>query len=93
MAVLIIPNSELKTGFTYFAENDVIFAKITPCFENGKGALLRNLGSKIGFGSTEFHVLQAIPGRTIPEFLYYLTISGVFRRVGEAFMQGVTSDQ
>lgn len=85
--------SELKTGFTYFAEDDVVFAKITPCFENGKGALLKNLGSKIGFGSTEFHVLRAIANRTTPEFLYYLTISGLFRSVGEAFMQGVAGQK
>jgi len=87
------PFSELKTGFTYFAENDVIFAKITPCFENGKGALLKNLGSEIGFGSTEFHVLRAIANFTTPEFLYYITISGLFRSVGKAFMQGVAGQK
>lgn len=48
---------KVKTGFTYFAENDVLFAKITPCMENGKGAIARNLKNEIGFGSTEFHVL------------------------------------
>ncbi|MDO8748500.1 MAG: restriction endonuclease subunit S [Candidatus Omnitrophota bacterium] len=84
---------EVKTGFTYFAEDDVIFAKITPCFENGKGALLRNLGSAIGFGSTEFHVLRSVRNETIPEYLYFLTISGLFRRLGEAFMQGVAGQK
>ena len=49
---------ELKKGFTYFADNDVLFAKITPCMENGKGAIARDLENGIGFGSTEFHVLR-----------------------------------
>ncbi len=87
------PFLEIKTGFTYFAENDVIFAKITPCFENGKGALLQNLGSHIGFGSTEFHVLRAIKNKTIPKFIYYLTLSAGFRKIGEAFMQGVAGQK
>jgi len=90
---VIRPYSEVKTGFTYFAENDVIFAKITPCFENGKGALLSNLGSKIGFGSTEFHVLRSVYKKTMPEYIYFLTISGMFRRLGEAFMQGVAGQK
>ncbi len=45
-------------GYTYFAEDDVIFAKITPCMENGKHAIVRNLIDGIGFGSTEFHVIR-----------------------------------
>ncbi len=85
--------SEVKSGFTYFAEGDVIFAKITPCFENGKGTLLCNLGTPIGFGSTEFHVLRAVKNKTIPEYLYFLTISGLFRGLGEAFMQGVAGQK
>lgn len=85
--------SEVKTGFTCFAEDDVIFAKITPCFENGKGALLRNLGTGIGFGSTEFHVLRSIKDITTPNYLYFLTMSGLFRRLGEAFMQGVAGQK
>ncbi len=84
---------EVKSGFTYFAEEDVIFAKITPCFENGKGALLHNLGMPIGFGSTEFHVLRAVKNKTIPEYLYFLAISGVFRVLGEASMQGVAGQK
>lgn len=84
---------ELKTGYTYFAESDVIFAKITPSFENGKGAFLKNLGTSVGFGSTEFHVLRAITNKTTPEYLYFLTVSGLFRKLGEAFMQGVAGQQ
>lgn len=51
--------SELKKGsYTYFAENDIIVAKITPCMENGKCAIAENLTNKIGFGSSEFHVFR-----------------------------------
>ena len=46
---------QVRTGFTYFAENDVLFAKITPCMENGKGAIMEKLSNGVGFGSTEFH--------------------------------------
>ena len=60
---------EVKTGFTYFAENDVLFAKITPCMENGKGAVARGLHNGLGFGSTEFHVLRPISGRSNPYWI------------------------
>lgn len=53
------PIGEVYNGYTYFAENDVVVAKITPCFENGKGSLATGLMNNIGFGTTEFHVLRA----------------------------------
>lgn len=81
------PISESWSGFTFFKRNDVILAKITPCFENGKGALLSTLDTEIGFGSTEFHVLRA--GESItPVFLYFVTKSEIFMKIGEAFMTG-----
>jgi restriction endonuclease S subunit len=82
------PVRELWSGFTYFEEGDAIVAKITPCFENGKGAHLRNLGSPVGFGSTEFHVLRPRDGISDGRFLYYLVFSHIFRATGEAFMEG-----
>lgn len=90
---VVRPYLDVKSGFTYFAEDDVIFAKITPCFENGKGALLHNLGTSMGFGSTEFHVLRAVKSKTTSKYLYFLTISGLFRKLGEAFMQGVAGQK
>lgn len=69
----------VKTGFTYFAENDVLFAKITPCMENGKGAIAKGLYNGIGFGSTEFHVLRPISGKTNPYWIYTLTSFPEFR--------------
>src|SRR5258708_5413261 len=55
---VVRPISQVDQGFTPFAENDVIVAKITPCMENGKCAIARRLRNGIGFGSTEFHVLR-----------------------------------
>ena len=54
--------SEVRTGFTYFEENDVLFAKITPSMQNGKAAIARGLIDGFGFGSTEFHVFKANMG-------------------------------
>ena len=61
---------ELRKGFTPFIENDVIFAKITPCMQNGKSAVARGLANGLGFGSTEFHVIRCGP-RVLPEWLWY----------------------
>jgi type I restriction enzyme M protein len=54
----IRPFHSVRKGYTYFAEGDLIFAKITPCMENGKHAIARNLIGGIAFGSTEFHVIR-----------------------------------
>ena len=62
-ASILRPYSEVCKGFTYFAENDVLFAKITPCMENGKGGVATGLKNGAGFGSTEFHVLRPIKGK------------------------------
>ena len=79
---------EVKTGFTYFAEHDVLFAKITPCMENGKGAIARNLCNGIGFGSTEFHVLRPIQEKTNPHWIYTLTSFSQFREDAANNMTG-----
>ncbi len=78
-ATMIKEYDEVKTGFTYFAENDVLFAKITPCMENGKGAVAKGLHNGLGFGSTEFHVLRPINGKTNPYWIYMLTAFSQFR--------------
>ncbi len=79
---------EVKTGFTYFAENDVLFAKITPCMENGKGAVAVGLINGIGFGSTEFHVLRPIASKSNPYWLYTLMSFDSFRKDAAANMTG-----
>lgn len=82
------PYNELAKGFTYFAENDVLFAKITPCMENGKGCVATGLCNGIGFGSTEFHVLRPKSGITNPYWLYILTKFEKFREDAEKNMTG-----
>jgi len=79
---------DVAKGFTSFIDNDVLVAKITPCFENGKGALVQNLLGGIGFGSTEFHVIRAKQELAVPAFLYLHTRSDMFRRLGERNMVG-----
>lgn len=87
-ATAIKEYDEVKTGFTYFAENDVLFAKITPCMENGKGAVAKGLRNGIGFGSTEFHVLRPIVGKTDPYWIYTLTAFSQFRMDASNNMTG-----
>ena len=88
----IIPASKVWKGFTYFRKNDVLVAKITPCFENGKGAHLHSLPTEVGFGSTEFHVLRA-KSFVLPQFLYLLTKTSEFRRLGADAMTGAAGQQ
>jgi type I restriction enzyme, S subunit len=81
------PFMSVRKGYTAFRDGDVIFAKITPCMENGKAAIARNLINGQGFGSTEFHVLRASKS-VIPEYLFYYVRQESFRRVAEAEMTG-----
>jgi len=79
--------SEVKSGFTYFEKNDVLVAKITPCFENGKGGFADETPTDVGFGSTEFHVLRAKPN-VVPQYVYYQTKRARFRNELEGDMVG-----
>ena len=83
---------DVYQGFTYFRNGDVLIAKITPSFENGKGALAKNLTNGIGFRTTELHVLRS-KGLYHPEYLYYVTISYIFRTVGAVFMHGTAGQK
>lgn len=78
---------EVEGSYTYFAEGDVLLAKITPCFENGKLGIARGLTNGAGFGSSEFIVFRT--GAEIDrEWLYYFLSQDSFRREGEARMGG-----
>lgn len=81
-----------KGGFTYFAEGDVLFAKITPCMENGKSAIARNLQNDIGFGTTELHVLRPGP-LVIAEWLYFFVRQKSFREEAAAHFTGSAGQQ
>ena len=63
---------EFYKGYTYFRDGDVLLAKITPCFENGKVAIAEHCTSGIGFGTTEFHVSRPIKGISNPYWIKYL---------------------
>ena len=91
---------DLQKGYTQFIENDILFAKITPCMENGKTAIITDLKEKIGYGSTEFHILRSskiINNKLLYNFLkqkrfredakYNMTGSVGFRRVPTEFMK------
>ena len=78
---------DVKSGFTYFRENDVLFAKITPCMENGKGAVAINLENGIGFGSTEFHVIR-VSKYVNSIWIYAVTSTKEFRKQAEINMTG-----
>ena len=79
---------DVLTGYTYFREGDVTLAKITPCFENGKGAIMSGLTNGIGFGTTELIVARPQAQKTTARLLQYLFRSRVFRSLGEAHMYG-----
>ena len=79
---------EVKKGFTFFRDGDILFAKITPCMENGKGAIARSMENGIGFGSTEFHVLRPENNVVIGEWVYYLLNWSPFRKEAEKNMTG-----
>ena len=81
----LIAFKTVKNGFTPFKRGDILVAKITPCFENGKGAFLNELYSEYGFGSTEFHVLRS---KINAYFLYIHTTSIPFRNKLSAQMTG-----
>ena len=79
--------ADVKKGFTVFRNNDVLLAKITPCFENGKSAVAQDLINGIGTGSTEFMVLRS-SNQILPKFLYFLVNTPDFRQAGIHNMTG-----
>lgn len=78
---------DVCTGHPGFRDGDLLVAKITPCFENGKGALLAGLTNGVGFGSTEFHVLRP-KGVIEPRLIAQVLRSGEFRSRGAVEMEG-----
>ncbi|MCW0203782.1 restriction endonuclease subunit S [Rhodanobacter thiooxydans] len=80
--------SQVENGYTYFRDDDVVIAKITPCFENGKGAVIRGLLGGVGFGTTELIVVRPRPAKTTSEYLGWLFASPTFRNVAEGAMYG-----
>lgn len=79
--------SEVYSGYTYFKNGDVLLAKVTPCFENGKAGLASNLTNGIGFGSSEFYVLRA-KEHVLPQWLYICIKEPKFQEQGKNSMTG-----
>jgi len=81
------PYGKVRNGHPSFEDGDLIMAKITPCMENGKAAVVRGLTNGLGFGSTEFHVLR--PSRAVlAEYLYHYFRQASFRQTAAAEMTG-----
>lgn len=91
-AAEVRPLESVYSGYTFFRDGDVVVAKITPCFENGKGALASGLVNGVAFGTTELHVLR--PGGALDaRFLFYVTMSPPFRDAGTAAMTGAAGQK
>ena len=85
------PIGELrKGGYTYFAEGDIIIAKITPCMENGKCALVNKMVNGVGVGSTEFHVIRANEEKILAKFLFTILNREKIRMSAKAQMTGAS---
>ncbi|MCC5906399.1 MAG: restriction endonuclease subunit S [Balneolaceae bacterium] len=84
---------EIKSGYTHFAENDVGLAKITPCFQNGKAAIFRNLANGIGAGTTELYIFRSVIDGLIPEYVYAFLKTPDFVNQGVEEMTGTAGHQ
>ena len=82
---------EIKKGFTHFQNNDVVVAKITPCFENSKAAIISNLPNNLGAGTTELHVIRPI--KILSEYVYAITKTKQFLESGKQEMTGCAGQQ
>jgi type I restriction enzyme S subunit len=89
---------DIKSGFTHFRDNDVVLAKITPCFQNGKSAVMKGLANGYGAGTTELHVFRPVGNTVVPEYvLIFLKsprflLEGIPRMTGTAGQKRITRD-
>lgn len=85
------PYGELRNrGYTYFAEGDIIIAKITPCMENGKCAIAEGLTNGIGFGSSEFHTFRCHEDMILTKYLFLILNQNKVRKAAEEAMTGAS---
>lgn len=82
------PIGEVLKQYTYFQDDDVLLAKVTPCFENGKAGIARKLVNGLGFGSSEFYVIRANKQQVLPEWIYLHVATPLFREHGANRMTG-----
>lgn len=88
MPPILKPYEQVKKGYTYFEESDVLLAKITPCFENGKCAIAKGLKDSIGYGTTEFHVIRPKLDEVISEWIWFFMRNTDFRADAEVAFEG-----
>ena len=88
----VVPYSRVAKGYTYFEENDVLFAKITPCMQNGKHVIARSLIDEIGFGTTEFHVLRP-SNEVLSEWVWYFIRQPYFLEEAAVYFTGAVGQQ
>lgn len=86
------PFVQVKKGYTYFIDGDVLFAKITPCMENGKSAIARKLVNGFGFGSTEFHIFRP-SSALISEWIWFFVRRAEFRKAARNEFRGGVGQQ
>lgn len=93
----LVPEAEkwghIKKGFTHFRNGDVVVAKITPCFENGKAAVIDGLKHGIGAGTTELHIFRPIHPGILPGYIYLFLRSPYFALEGEKNMTGTAGQK
>lgn len=83
---------DVSGRFTYFRNGDVVLAKITPCYENGKAGVMKGLKNDFGFGTTEFMVMRP-SNKILAGYLYYVIFSDKFRKMGEVEMRGTAGQK
>lgn len=84
---------EVRQGYTYFKEGDILFAKITPCMENGKCAVAKHLVNGIGFGSTEFHVIRPNKDELLSEYIHHYLRQEWIRKEATKYFTGSVGQQ
>jgi restriction endonuclease S subunit len=85
--------SEVKTGYTAFECGDLLWAKITPCMQNGKSCIVSDMPTQIGFGSTEFHVLRKISDKVHIPFVWALLSNTTVLQAAQAVFNGSAGHQ
>lgn len=87
-----VKNANFSKGYTRFKENDILWAKITPCMQNGKCFIARDLKNGYGYGSTEFNVFR-VNDNVLPEYLFIFLRSKKLRSMAEHFLTGTAGQQ
>ena len=89
----IKPYKEVKTGFTIFQKDDLLWAKITPCMQNGKSFIASSMPTQIGFGSTEFHVLRKKDDRIYMPYLWVFLTDSHILEAAQGMFSGSAGQQ